>query len=368
MKKLILIKHYIVLIIFLSIIYSCKKNDTFIEPVAKMNITSNNLTVLQTLEIKNYGNGEYFSFWPGDEGHNYNLKSSGGNTGLPPNSGNDFKYVYLKAGIYTIYMVASSYDGDNNKFVQKIDSASITVTGAALNYFTGFGIYHAWTSYTPLGKISNDSISINIAPFNRILGYPDSLMAYIVNGKAPWFSAAENMSYISVNDADQNNISLKGDGTDAVKLNMFKIIDANTVEPIIKTFTIVENSSQNVHTYKVAAMMYPELYSFSIEGDTALMFSTDGLTQPTSDQMNNYLITKPDSIFIGIFLGNGQVITSVKPIFTATQGSVVTLNGIVQTSGNSSVDFTKQPIVYEITQNFNGFKISTKVAVNYLVF
>jgi hypothetical protein len=364
MKKLMKYNKILIIIVFAMTVFSCAK-DIFVEPEAKFRIAKSNITVLEKMEVENLGKGEYFSFWPGDKGHNYNLRSMGGNIGLAPNSGIDFEYYYLKAGIYTVVMVASSYDSEEDKYIQKVDSFSVTVAGVALNFFTSFGIFHAWASYSPQGRISNDSISINIAPVNRPI-YKDSLFAYIINGRPPLFTVAGDNDDISV--YDENNTLLNGDGTDQIKMNVFEIIDPNTVEPIIKTFKVVDNNSQKVHAYKVAAMLYPQLNSYSVEGDTALMFSLDGLSKPTSDQISAYLTARPDSIFVGVFLLRGQELSSVTPTFSVTPGSIVTLNGIEQISGVSKVDFTKQPIVYKITRNYSGFEITSKFAVNYLVF
>jgi hypothetical protein len=363
------IKHHYIIYLITAIIltfYSCKKNNGFIDPEAKFNISNTSFAVMEKVEITNLGKGEYFSFWPGDQGHNYAMKSMGGNIGLTPNVGKDLVYYYPKAGVYTVVMLASSYDGETNKYIQKIDSVSITVSGGSpLNYFKNFGIYHAWEFYSPEGKIKNDSISINIAPVNRPT-YKDSLFAYIINGRPPLFSVAGNSSDVSV--YDENNTLLKGDGTDPVKMKVFKIIDPNTVEPIIKTYKVVNNITQDVHSYKVAAMFYPQLLSFAVGADNAIMFSPNGSSVPNSDQISAYLASRPDSIFVGVFLTHGQNITSVTPTFSVTPGSEVTLNGIVQTSGVSNVDFTKTPIVYEISKKYNGFKITTKFAVNYSVF
>ena len=286
----------------------------------------------------------------------------GGNYGLAPNAGNDFVYYYSKAGDYTVYMIASSYDATEDKFVQKIDSAKVSVTGADVNNFTSFAIKNAWIGYSPLGIIKNDSIFIKIAPINRPL-YPDSLLAYIANSKPPLFSVAENLDYVTI--YDENNNIYKGDGTDVGKLNLLKIIDANNVESNIRSFTIVDNATQNAHTYKVAALLYPQMFNFSIAGDTALMFSKDGKSQLSKKEITTFYQIHADSVYMGIYLDKGQDATNVTPSFIVTPNSIVTLNGVVQTSGISKVDLTVEPVVYNITKNFGSFKITTKVTVLY---
>jgi hypothetical protein len=357
-------KAFLVIVVVLAL-YSCNQTDEFIEPDAKMSIVNNNISLVEKLEVKNLGEGQKFSFWTGDAGHNYSLRSMGENYGLAPNAGNDLVYYYLKAGKYTVVMIASSYDAVTGRFVQKIDSATVTVSGAAVNNFTSFGIKNTWKGYTPMGIINNDSIFFKIAPINRPL-YPDSLLAYIANSKSPLFSVAENLDYVTI--FDENNVKYKGLGTDTAQLNLFRIIDANNVESKIKSFTIVDNATQNAHTYKVAAMLYPQLFSFTIEGDTALMFSQDGMSQLKQDKIITFYQLHADSIYIGIFLDNDQDITKVTPTFNVSPNSVVTLNGVVQTSGVSKVDLSASPVTYMITKSFGSFKITTKVGVNISVF
>jgi hypothetical protein len=363
-----LIKQYKTFLVIVCVLamYSCKQSDDFIEPDAKMNIVNNNISLLEKLEVKNLGQGQKYTFWAGDAGHNYNLRSSGGNYGLAPNAGIDFNYYYLKAGEYTVYMIASSYDAVDDRFVQKIDSAKISVSGAAVNNFTSFAIQNAWVGYSPMGEIKNDSIFIKLAPLTRPF-YSDTLLAYVVNMKPPLFSVAKNLDYATI--YDENNNFYKGLGTDISQLNLFKIIDENNIEPIVKTFTIIDNATQNAHSYKVAAMFYPQMFSYSIEGDDALLFSENGLSQITDKNViNKHYLLHPDSIYLGVYLDMDQDIKNVTPTFNVTPNAVVTLNGVVQTSGVSKVDLTVQPIVYKITSNFGSFKITTKVAVNYSSF
>jgi hypothetical protein len=365
MKNLI-IKYKIILIIVSTLaIYSCQKNDEFIEPDAKMRIVNTNISLHEKLEVKNLGKGQKFSFWAGDVGHNYTLRTQGGNTGLPPNVGNDFNYYYLKSGVYTVYMIASSYDAENDKFVQKIDSATVTVTMPAVNNFTSFAIKNAWIGYNPLGEINNDSIFIRIAPVNRIL-YADSILTYIVNSKPPLFSVSVNLDYLTI--YDENNNIYKGDGNDLFRLNLFKNIDANNVESNVRSFTVVDNATQNSRTYKVAAMLYPQIFTFSVGGDKALKFSEDGMTKLSDKAITTFYQTYADSMFIGIYLTEDQNIKKVTPVFSVTPNSVVTVNGVVQTSGVSEVDFSvNKPVPYKITRNFGSFTITTKVAVYYEV-
>jgi hypothetical protein len=361
------IKYYkVFLVIILAwAFHSCQQTDEFIAPSAKMSIVNDNISLLEKLEVKNMGEGQKFSFWTGDAGHNYNQRSSGDNFGLAPNAGNDFVYYYLNAGKYTVVMIASSYDDLTGKFIQKIDSATVTVSGAAVNNFTNFAIKNVWKGYSPSAIINNDSIFVKIAPINRPL-YPDSLIAYIANSKPPLFSVAENLDYVTV--FDENNTTFKGLGLDTGQLKLFNIIDANTIQSKVKSFTIVDNATQNAHTYKMAAMLYPQLFSFEIEGDTALLFSENGLAQLKQESIVTFYQLHQDSIYIGIFLDRDQDITKVTPTFKVTPGSVVTLNGEVQTSGVSKVNLSNSPVTYMITRNFGSFKITTKVGVNVSVF
>jgi len=149
-----------IILIPLIVLMACNKEIIrFEEPVADFSLPGDTVELLSSVKITNNGSGEYFSFWPGDQDHDYTLKDAGlNNIGLPPNLGKDFYYSYKQSGSYTIVMVASSYDESSDEYVSVTTSKQIFVKpGNDGNFIEKFALNNVEKDYSPEATIYGDS-------------------------------------------------------------------------------------------------------------------------------------------------------------------------------------------------------------------
>jgi hypothetical protein len=149
----------IILIPLIAFMACTKQIVRFVEPVADFSLPGDTVELLSTVKMTNTGSGEYFSFWPGDQNHDYTLKDAGvNNVGLPPNLGKDFTYSYTQSGSFTVVMVASSYDEETDKYVSVTTTKKIFVKpGNDGNYIEKFALNNVEKDYSPEAAIYGDS-------------------------------------------------------------------------------------------------------------------------------------------------------------------------------------------------------------------
>ncbi len=152
-------RKFIILIPLIALFACNKQIIRFEEPVADFSLPGDTVELLSSVKMTNTGSGEYFSFWPGDQNHDYTLKDAGlNNIGLPPNQGTDFYYSYTQSGSFTVVMVASSYDEVTGKYVSVTTSKNIFVKpGNDGNYLEKFALNNVEKDYSPEAEIYGDS-------------------------------------------------------------------------------------------------------------------------------------------------------------------------------------------------------------------
>jgi len=152
-------RKFIILIPLIALIACNKQIIRFEQPVADFSLPGDTIELFSTVKMTNTGVGEYFSFWTGDQNHDYTLKDAGlNNIGLPPNLGKDFTYSYTQSGSFTIVMVASSYDEETNNYVSVTISKKIFVKpGNDGNFIEKFALYNVEKDYSPEVTIYGDS-------------------------------------------------------------------------------------------------------------------------------------------------------------------------------------------------------------------
>jgi hypothetical protein len=363
MKKIL---YKIAILTCLSLlVLACKtKYDIFVEPKAAMELDKTTVDVLEPVYIQNLGDGEIFSFWTGDEGHDYSKVAESKNTGLPPNRGLDFEYTYLRSGTYTITLLASSFDEQSGKYVQKSNTVQITVKpGNNGNNFTSFAIDNAFAGYSPEGKINGDLITIPIGFINRASGIDDNAYASLINRRPPLFSVNSSSAKVY----SEEGILLQGRGDDNYKLNL---IDETTLEPIVKKFTVIQDGL--AHEYSVAALFYPEISGLSVLGFNAREYSKNGLSSISEAEIKQLQLAYPGQTFYGVF------IAGVKPDklkaatlkFTLSEGVSVHLKSTGEEiiSGTTPVDISSPPIDFEIRRTIKGFSIISEFQVYTTIF
>jgi hypothetical protein len=351
-------------ITFLFLACSTEYN-IFVEPKAEMQLSKTSVDVLEPVYITNLGKGETFAFWPGDEGQDYSKVDESKNAGLPPNRGKDFEYTYLRSGTYTITMVASSFDEEQGKLVKQVSTQQITVNpGNNGNNFTRFAIDNALAGYSPEGIINGNKISIPIGFINRVSGISDKDYAILINKRPPLFSANSSSAKVY----SEEGTLLQGRGDDPYQLNL---LDANTLEPIIRKFTVVQDGLPN--EYSVAALFYPVISNLKVLGNAALEYSQDGLNAASEEETKKLQLAYPEKTFFGVFLVGVTPTQQQSAIldFTLTEGARLYLKSTRQEiiSGETPVDISTTPVDFEIVRTtVDGFSISSSFKIYTTVF
>jgi len=345
-------------------ILACNEYDIFVEPKAEMELSKTTMDIFEPVYIKNLGKGETFSFWPGDEGQDYSKIAESRNAGLPPNRGIDFEYAYLRSGTYTITMIASSFNEETGKLVQQVSTQQITVNpGNNGNNFTRFAIDNALAGYSPEGVIAGNKISIPIGFINRVSGISDNDYAVLINKRPPLFSANSSSAKVY----SEEGTLLQGRGDDDYQLNL---LDVNTLEPIIRKFTVVQDGLPN--EYAVAALFYPEISDLKVLGSTAIEYSKDGLSTVSEDEIQKLQLAYPGRTFFGVFLV-GVTPNQLKAAilnFTLTDGVSLHLKATGEEiiSGTTPVDISETPVDFEIIRTIDGFSITSEFKIYSTVF
>jgi hypothetical protein len=361
MKRL---KYWVYAILTLPFMVSCVKYDINPSPVAKISIAKSTYNVLEQVTVVNEGQGEYFSFWPGDKNHNYALRANGVDKGIIPNEGTNFTYSYMYTGTYNMVVVASSYDEDTHTRTEKVDSVKVTVvSGSSGNVIESIELYNCLTGYNSIGKmVGTDSILFPIASLNKINGISDSVYVKILNQRNFIYTAS-----LFAEVYGDNNTLLTGMTDDTYQSNLIEPISYNPLvyKSRIASLKVVGQGGVS-REYKMAAMFYPEMFTFSAKGKDAVRYSSSGLVQDADSA--NFISSYPDSCYIGLKIKTVETEFDAIPTFTATPGCTVSLieNGVekVQKSGVSTVHFVKnQALYYKVTRIQDGFKLSTNVAV-----
>jgi hypothetical protein len=366
MKKMKILQYIVCSIGGLFLFISCTKYDINPAPDAKFTIAKTTYNVLEQVNVVNEGSGEYFSFWPGDAGHKYALRANGIDKGLIPNQGKNFNYSYLFTGTYTLVMVASSYDENTQVRTEKVDSVKITVTsGTSGNIIYSIEMYNCMKGYNALGRfIGGDSILFPIDYVNRTKSLTDSGYIAIINQRSFIFSASAFAKVYG-----ENNTLLTGLSDDTYTSNLIVPVSYNPLvyhSRISHLKVVAQDNTEK--TYTIAAMLYPEMFSFSAKGVDAFKFSKDGGAVHGNDSISavNFIASYSDSCYFGIKIKTFDNEYDAVPTFTTTPGCKVTLDGVEgeQISGVTTVHIVNnKPLLYRITKTESGFKLTTKVAV-----
>lgn len=215
----------------------------FVTPHADFELPSDTVELYTTVKFTNLGTGEYFSFWTGDQGHDYALKDSGlNNIGLPPNLGKDFFYSYTQSGVYQVVMVASSFNEETNLYESKTSSRSIFVKpGNDGNFIEKFALYNVEKDYSPEAQITGDSLI-----FFKLSRKYDIR----VNTRPVKFRTNNVNAYLT----DLNGDTLYSD------LSRLNLYDLTNDQPIVNPI-MVHGYFNKIRTYHILTGFYPVINS-----------------------------------------------------------------------------------------------------------
>ncbi|MBN2481499.1 MAG: hypothetical protein JXB19_07155 [Bacteroidales bacterium] len=328
-------KNIVILLLLMMLPAACMEEIIrFEDPRADFIFPADTIELYDNVKFTNTGTGEYFSFWTGDQGHDYNLRDSAkNNIGLPPNAGRDFFYSYTQSGAYTVVMVASSYNETTGKFASDIKSQTVFVKpGNDGNTIEMFAIYNVEKDYTPEAAIIGDSIllfrlnrkyepRVNTRPVRFRTNY---VKAVLTTGNGD--TLYSDLSKIPMYDieADKPNVNL---------VNVYGYFNKKKV-------------------YKLIAAFYPQINSFKF---------TDG-------PLARNLLEKPDQpgaytadIFRDIFLPKTTTIE-----YDTDSGVVVTMDDDPAPiePGVTPVTLSSDRHTFYFTKDVEGYKIITRMVLS----
>jgi hypothetical protein len=326
-------KKFLILIPLIALFACNKEIIRFEDPVADFSLPGDTVELLSSVKFTNNGAGEYFSFWPGDQDHDYSLKDAGlNNIGLPPNLGKDFYYSYTQSGSFTIVMVASSYDEESGKQVSVTTSRKIFVKpGNDGNFIEKFALNNVEKDYSPEATIYGDSDLV----FRLARKYD------IRVNTRPIRFRTENVKAVLT---AQNGDTLY---SDLSKLNLYDL--TNNV-PIINHINVYGYFNK-LRVYKVITGFYPVV--------TSIKF-TDG---PNSKALTE--VPGKPGVFTAAIFRDAMLPNTTTLTYVSEPGVVVTMDNdpTPLISGVTPITLTSTRHTFLFKKLIGGYEIITSVTL-----
>ena len=326
-------RKFIILIPLIVLIACSKQIIRFEQPVADFSLPGDTVELLSNVKITNTGAGEYFSFWTGDQNHDYTLKDAGlNNVGLPPNLGKDLTYSYTQSGSFTIVMVASSYDEVTDKYVSVTTSKKIFVKpGNDGNFFEKFALNNVELDYSPEATIYGDSDLVFRLPRKYDIRVNTRPIVFRTN----------NVSAVVI---DENKDTLY---STLSKLNLY---DLTNDVPIINHLSVYGYFSK-LRIYKVITGFYPVV--------TTIKF-TDGPNSKALVEVPGKEGVYTAAIFRDAMLSNTTTLT-----YVSEPGVVVTMDNdpTPLVSGVTPITLTANQHTFFFKKLIGGYQIVTSVTL-----
>ncbi len=326
-------RKFIILIPLIALFACNREIIRFIDPVADFSLPGDTVELFSSVKFTNNGKGEYFSFWPGDQSHEYSLKDAGlNNVGLPPNLGKDFYYTYTQSGSFTVVMVASSYDEETNKYVLVTQTKKIFVKpGNDGNFLEKFALFNVEKDYSPEADILGDSDIVFRLPRKYDIRVNTRPIRFRTNNvSAVLKSAAGDTLY-----------------SDLSVLNLYDL--ANNV-PNVNRISVYGYFGK-VRVYKVITGFYPVVSSIKF---------TDGPNSKTLTEVPGKQGVYTAAIFRDSFLPLTTTLT-----YTSEPGVIVTMGDdpTPLISGVTPITLTTEKPTFYFKKMFGGYEIVTAVTL-----
>lgn len=301
MKKNI---YFIALYLFAQTMIGCKENET-ITPKSSFVASSLNLNVNESVEFTFNGTALKISIFTGDDNHNYDSINSG-NTGFVVNKGT-FNYAYRHPGRYKVVIIASA--NNENAEILLHDTSSVYVNVVDTN---------STIQSVSCPKVFYDQIAAEIVGNDWLVCLPQKI-----------FFKAQTLTVSS-----KQRLSIKL-ASDSATLTINNQTFSSTTSYELKNTNIltVKPYQSDVRNYNLYMLFYPEFKIFTLSGVAGTLIRNE----------YNY-----DQMQMTVALPTGTDVSTLIPEFTLSQGQNVYINGILQISGTSVVDFSS-PVVYELT-------------------
>ena len=342
-------KKYNFILSVMSLIFlfnACSDNnfqdDIYINPVAKFTIgdgdESRIYDVYETVKFENKGQGQNYVVYPGDVVDNNgkplsHVYGENGAQGFSTASNGKFSYSYSDPGTYNVVWIASSINA-KGEIVMSIDSAKVTVK-ANNGGLLSFGIsrlvkmseYGSDVFYSTTGEFiteHNINCAIPYRAYTSAIKRPLTIFFELESdfAKLHWFDGTKDNQLVS---NSTNKVFNFYNGTNLVPQKL-----------------TVKTASNTVVDYEVAAVLIPEFTSFEINGVNAT------ITRDVS-AYNKFRaeVTLPSGTGKNALTPIFEVMKNDPTIIYGDNRAEVKVNGQLQTSGNSVVDFSA-PVTYEI--------------------
>ena len=341
------------------IIFSCRKEEEVISPVASFEISKSKVLELEKVTFKITGSGGYYSFYTGDEGHEFEFKDSIGDNksfGHGVDFSGEFSYTYKNTGVFIVVLIASSANG-----LSDTASKLITVEEDPSN------VNISSISYAGIGSITLEQDGINrffsIDSDGRL--YNDTI---IVRLPVYWrFVSSDGTPYNDVNQTSLipsiftlKNVNYEIEGVDDFINGITEVEHGSGTYYEPRTYSIISEGGIK-STYVVCPTQYSEFKSFKINNVEYVENFTDrsgAKINPTVTRgdLSNYSLTADIS---------GTDFTSITPVWEVfnSVNTKVFIDGVEQI-GNESHDFTN-PVIYELvyTHPITGIISTSEITV-----
>jgi hypothetical protein len=336
----------ILFIALVTMFIACEPNefitDLYVTPQAAFEINKDVYDVFESVRFTNKGTGQAYVVYPGDNGHVYGQTN---NTGFTTASDGTFSYAYSEAGSYNVVWIASSMNAAGERILS-VDSTTVNVVAknSGLDMFQIFNVYKM-TEYTgnvfhsPEGKfVAEDTLLCPIL----FASWRNSTVNSIKAKQLIKFELASTLSKMYW-------INPLGEEKEIISLHSGSRIVEFVQGGMLKTQQFKVRTNSGFFTdYYVAPVMIPQFTSFKINGIT-------GTIKRDIAYYNIYDISVDKST-----LGD---ISALSPEFVVMNDDVnlldgtnctVTIDGVVQQSGVSVVDFSKGVVNYQIDYQMMG--------------
>ncbi|HEC41228.1 MAG TPA: hypothetical protein ENI20_00175 [Bacteroides sp.] len=334
-------KRFIGLILPAILIFNaCENDDYFIQPKADFTLQPESASVLDLITLQITGGGQYFTFFTGDEGHNYDSLSAG-DIGLSPNPQGELIHSYRKPGTYNIVLIATGYDHRDGKTVRDTYEKSISISenrntiekmdfGTLGAYFSGANDF---LDFSQEGAIYQDEgiVKVYLYQYARIFN---------LSTKLPYTGASE-IPVIPIITLDSEVAVVTVDGSQVGNGEYVNHVDESG-NLIPKTYLVTADDGSK-REYDVGLMFIPEFKTFTIAGKTV---STENI----ADHMTNYLVDPLTyhKFYIELTVDHVTDLSNLAADFSLWDDSIeVMVDNVPQESGVSTNDFTN-PLTYHL--------------------
>ena len=305
---------------------ACNSEEEATQPTAQMKIEQDTYNINESMTVHFTGNAENVVIYPGDSGHDYELREQS-NTGLVVNKGL-FTYAYTTPGVYKVVCLVTNHSNEGQVVLRDTCSAYVRVKDdvTELERISAPAVYYDEVFADPIGG-GNWLMALP-----RKLLYKNKTLTVPLTQKLKFYIASST-STIAIDGADFSSTT---------KYNL-----GSTHE-----ITVTSNEG-NVASYKLLTLNYAIFKSFSLLGATGTL---------------GYSEYDYSTYTMNVKVPAGSDISAVAPKFamTGTNESAF-INGVEQTSGVTKVDFTR-PVTYTLiaTHPENPeVKLETTVTVNF---